>query len=158
MYIMKTDHENRMLSIAIEITAAAFSYDLDKGGRPYILHCIHVMNNIGKKTKNDPEMMQIAIMHDLIEDKPEWTFDRLQRTGFSDRVIAGIESMTHLPDEDYDQYINRIAVNEDAVMVKLIDLKHNMDPTRMKGLRGKDFARIEKYHHAFAYLATLTFA
>jgi (p)ppGpp synthase/HD superfamily hydrolase len=144
-----------MLSKAISITAVAFEDELDKGGVPYILHCLHVMDIVGKKTNKDPELMQIAVMHDLVEDT-KWCLTDLESAGFSARVVAGVASMTHDPYETYDEYIAVIAANPDAKIVKLVDLKHNMDPTRMKGLREKDFARIAKYHLAYATLTGRT--
>lgn len=144
-------NQERMLSKAIAITAEAFVGKLDKGDEPYILHCLHVMNIVGKKTEKDSEMMQIAVMHDLIEDT-DWTLADLESAGFSKRVVKGVAAMTHDPHETYMQYINVIANNKDARVVKMVDLKHNSDITRMKGLRQKDFERLEKYHKAFAYL------
>ena len=139
------------LAKAIAITADAFRLKLDKGGEPYILHCLHVMNIVGKKTEKDSEMMQIAVMHDLVEDT-DWTLADLESAGFSKRVVAGVAAMTHDPYESYDEYIQVIAKNDDARRIKLVDLKHNSDITRMKGLRDKDFERLKKYHKAFAFL------
>jgi hypothetical protein len=60
--------------------------------------------------------------------------------------------LTHAPDEPYDAYIKRIATNRDATKIKLEDLRDNSDITRLKGLRQKDFERMEKYHRAFLFL------
>ena len=139
------------LSKAIAITATAFDGVFDKGGMPYILHCLHVMDVVGKKTDKDLEVMQIAVMHDLIEDT-DWELEDLEREGFSDRVVRGVALMTHHHDESYERYVHMIATNPDTRIVKMADLKHNSDPMRMKGLREKDFERLEKYHRAFAYL------
>lgn len=141
----------KQLAKAISITSAAFENELDKGGVPYIMHCLHVMNIVGKKTEKDAEMMCIAVMHDLVEDT-DWTIADLRSTGFSDRVCQGVSDMTHDPHETYDEYLETIAGNPDTVIVKLADLKHNSDPMRMKGLRTKDLDRIVKYHKAHAYL------
>jgi (p)ppGpp synthase/HD superfamily hydrolase len=195
--------EYNKLSEAIKITSSAFEGELDKGGMPYILHCLHVMNVVAKKSNKDPELMQIAVMHDLVEDIDYYTFDALRSMGFSERVIAGIDSVTKREykevednrgktcekcgkgtygetsqhddmdglfhcnkcghevesrivtktEEAYGDFILRCAKNRDGIMVKLADLKHNMDPTRMKGLRDKDFERIEKYHRSYAFLS-----
>ena len=145
----------QQLAKAIAITSDAFKGDLDKGGVPYIMHCLHVMNIVGKKTDNDPEMMCIAVMHDLKEDKSEWTDQRLIDEGFSHRVIRGVDSMTHRHGESYEDYIDRIAKNPDARVVKMVDLKHNSDIHRMTGLTPKHFARLEKYHKAYAFLRNL---
>lgn len=141
----------QQLAKAISITSVAFEDKLDKGGVPYIMHCLHVMDIIGKKTDKDPEMMSIAVMHDLIEDTG-WTIDALRAAGFSKRVCNGVSAMTHDPQDTYEEYIKYISLNPDARIVKLADLKHNSDPLRMKSLDEKHFIRLEKYHRAYAFL------
>jgi (p)ppGpp synthase/HD superfamily hydrolase len=136
------------LDVAIKITAEAFVGKFDKGGNPYILHCLHVMY---KMDPNDSELRMIAVMHDLIEDT-DWTLEMLKDLGFSNRVIWGVQALTHLPNVSYEEYIKIISLNEDATKVKLADLDHNSRIMRMKGLRKKDFDRLEKYFKAAAYL------
>ena len=137
-----------MLDKAIAIAAKEFEGKHDKGGNPYILHCLHVMHKVGP---DDHELMIIAVLHDLVEDTP-WTFTHLRNVGFSDRVIDALKLLTHDTDVPYEDYIKAIATNEDSRKVKLEDLKHNSDITRMKGLRKKDFDRLEKYHRSYEYL------
>lgn len=136
------------LATAIKIASAAFESKEDKGGQPYILHCLHVMHNIDPK---DEDLRIIAVLHDLVEDT-DWGLVDLKHAGFSMRVISAVNALTHKSDESYDAYIKRISLNEDARKVKLADLRHNSDIHRMKGLRKKDFDRLEKYHKAYAYL------
>ena len=140
-----------MLSKAISIVAQAFENKKDKGGKPYILHCLRVMNDVDQ---NDEELMTISAMHDLVEDCPEWTMARLRASGlFSERVLKGIEVLTHKKEVPYMDYIKLIALNEDTRLVKLSDLKDNSNICRIKGLRKKDFDRLEKYHTAYMYLS-----
>lgn len=143
-----------MLAKAIELAARVFVNKKDKQGKPYILHCLHVMNNVDQ---NDEELMQIAVLHDVIEDtandESPITALALLEMGFSRRVVAGVKCLTHTDDESYEDYIKRIAMNEDARLVKLQDLRHNSDITRIKNLRKKDFDRIEKYHRSYIYLS-----
>lgn len=102
---------------------------------------------------NDEELMCIAILHDVIEDSNgEYTIEKLREIGFSERVLAALSLLTHNPKEDYQEYVKKIAMNPDAILVKLEDLRDNSDITRMKGLREKDFERIKKYNKAFQYL------
>lgn len=136
------------LAVAIDITSRAFVKKTDKGGTPYILHCLHVMY---KMDEADDELRMIAVMHDLIEDT-KYELDDLRDLGFSDRVIAGVGIMTHLKGVSYDAYIKLISLSDDATKVKLADLDHNSRIMRMKGLRKKDFDRLEKYFKAAAYL------
>ena len=90
-----------MLSAAIALTSQKFVNTLDKGGNPYILHCLRVMNGVDQ---NDEELICIAVMHDLVEDT-NVTLDELRLLGFSERVIRGIEYLTHREGEDYETYI-----------------------------------------------------
>ena len=62
--------------------------------------------------------------------------------------------LTHYDDETYDEYIKRITVNKHAILIKMADLRHNSNINRMKGLREKDFQRLEKYHRAYKTLET----
>lgn len=137
-----------MLARAISIVALAFEKKTDRGGQPYILHCLRVMN---KMPKEDEELRCIAIMHDLIEDT-NWTLEQLSLSGFSDMVLTGLNLLTRKDDVDYDTYIQRICLNINAIKVKLADLEDNSDITRLKGLRDKDFDRMKKYHKSYLYL------
>lgn len=139
-----------MLSKMISIVSNAFEGRVDKGGKPYILHCLRVMNNV----EQEPEVMQIAVGHDLVEDRPDiWSIQKLREQGFSERVLKAIELLTHSDHSiAYMDYIKVLALNKDAKQVKKADLRDNSDITRLKGLRKKDFDRLEKYNIAYAYL------
>lgn len=138
------------LAIAISLAAQVFETKTDKAGQPYILHCLRVMNAVA----GDDELMQVAVLHDVIEDT-NTTLADLRRLGFSDRVIETVSRLTHTSDTDYDQYIKWISFSRDATKVKLADLKDNSDITRLKGLTKKDFDRMEKYHKSYVYLSSI---
>lgn len=136
-----------MLSKAIRIAAQAFEGKYDKGGNPYILHCLHVMNAVKDYGE---EYMIVAVLHDLLEDT-DWTSKMLLDEGFTSDIIFAIEALTH-GKETYEQYIERIAFFKIPIVVKMADLRHNSDITRLKGLAEKDFKRLEKYAKAYDYL------
>jgi (p)ppGpp synthase/HD superfamily hydrolase len=138
-----------MLSKAIRIASEAFENKYDKGGKPYILHCLHVMNEVSCL---GVDAMIIAVLHDYIEDK-KGTQESLTADGFSFSIIRRIFLLTHdKQSESYDEYIKRVASDKICVAIKLADLKHNSDITRLKGLTKKDFDRLEKYCKAYTYL------
>lgn len=139
------------LGLAIAITAEAFKNRVDKGGQPYILHCLHVMY----KTEGSEDVKCAAVMHDLIEDceKDGWTFEKLASLGFSAKTMGLLHLLTHRKETDYMEYIKAISVEPDAVKIKKADLDHNSRITRLKGLRKKDHDRMEKYHRAYVYLS-----
>jgi (p)ppGpp synthase/HD superfamily hydrolase len=136
------------LALAISITAKAFENVLDKGGQPYVLHCLRVMNNV----QGDECVKCASVMHDLIEDT-DWTFQELTALGFSDKTIGLLHLLTHQKETSYEDYIKAISVSKEATEIKLRDLEDNCNITRIKGLRKKDFDRIEKYHRAYIYLS-----
>jgi len=136
-----------MLGRAIEIAVSAHAGQTDKGGKPYILHPLWVMNQV-KHLGED--YMIVAILHDVVEDT-EWTLDDLLKEGFSVEIVLSLKYLTK-GDESYDTYIQCISNDAKAKAVKMADLEHNTKITRLKGLRKKDFDRLEKYHRAYTYL------
>lgn len=139
-----------MLAKMIVIAAKSSENQLDKGGAPYILHPLHVMNALA--FHEDYELMAIAVGHDVMEDDATVTVETLRAAGFSNRIITSLEALTHSHSELYDAYIQRIGSSEDATLVKIEDIRHNSDMSRMKGLRPKDFERMQKYSRSYAYL------
>jgi (p)ppGpp synthase/HD superfamily hydrolase len=137
-----------MLARAIEIASKEFVNVTDKSGRPYILHCLWVMNKV--RHLGDTYMI-VAVLHDLIEDT-HWTLEMLREEGFSETVLTSLRLLTHDTKEPYDTYIKGISLDKIAREVKMRDLEHNTKVTRLKGLRKKDHDRIEKYHRAYTYL------
>ncbi len=139
------------LGRAIEIAVSAHAGQMDKGGKPYILHPLWVMNRVRHL---GVEYMIAAILHDVVEDT-NWTLEMLAKEGFSDRIIEAL-SLLDFRNVDYDARIRQIAAcaheNDIARHVKMGDIEHNSKITRLKGLKKKDFDRLEKYHRAFTYL------
>ena len=139
--------KNEQLDKAISVAVAAHSGKFDKGGKPYILHPLHLMNQL----MFDLELAAIAVLHDVVEDSA-YCFEDLKELGFSSRVISALILLTHDAEESYELYIAKVSSNYDAVRVKRKDLEHNSDITRLIGIQKEDIERIEKYHHAFVRL------
>ncbi len=99
---------------------------VDKGGNAYIHHVVGVMRNASKHGINH---CIVALLHDIVEDT-ECTLDQIRAT-YSEEIADAVEAITHLPGEDYWDYINRVSGNEIARLVKLADLEHNMSPERV---------------------------
>jgi (p)ppGpp synthase/HD superfamily hydrolase len=137
--MMKGQLLNKMLVLATNAHAGQF----DKGGMPYILHPLKVMHYL--KDKVDEELQCIALGHDIVEDCGV-TYADLKEQGFTDRIIDGIKALTKVPGETYDEYKEKVFVNEDAMRVKMADLRHNTDIRRLKGVTEKDIRRMAKYH------------
>lgn len=140
-------NKDEQLARAIMIAANAHFGQYDKGGKPYILHPLHLMNEL----LYDKELAAIAVLHDVTEDS-DVTLEDLKIEGFSNRVIAALRLLDHDKKDTYEDYIEKIAKNIDAITVKRKDLEHNSRITRLKGIEQKDFRRIEKYSKAFLFL------
>jgi (p)ppGpp synthase/HD superfamily hydrolase len=136
-----------MLERAIQIAAEAHAGQKDKGGAPYILHPLRVMLAV-----EGDEARQVAVLHDVLEDCPEFTAEHLRRAGFSEPVLAAIEALTKRAGERYDDFIARIKPNPLAAQVKLADLADNSDLSRIARPGDADFARLRKYNRARAVL------
>lgn len=140
------------LGRAIEIAVSAHSGQVDKGGRPYILHPLWVMDRV--RHLGDDYMI-VAVLHDVVEDSEDSakTFIEIAKERFSSKVLQALALVTHdKENQSYDDYIKAIALDPIAKAVKLRDLEHNTKITRLKGLRKKDFDVLEKYHRAYTYL------
>jgi len=92
--------------------------------------------------------MSIVVQHDAVEDG-DITFQDLINDGFSDRVVTALRLLTHQKGVSYEDYIDAMRYNIDALKVKREDLRDNSDITRLKGVTAKDIARMEKYQRAF---------
>ena len=135
------------LERAIAIAAEGHAGRVDKAGAPYILHPLRVMLAV---TTNDERI--VAVLHDVVEDCAEWTFDRLRGEGFSNDVIAALYSVTERVGEDYMDFVQRAAANPVGRRVKLADLADNCDLARIAAPVQRDFDRIAKYHRAIALI------
>ena len=137
------------LATAIAISADRHRKQVDKGGRPYILHPLKVMHYI--RAEDDEDLQCIAVMHDLLEDT-KTTFLELGVLGFSDRVIAALRALTRVAGQAEDEYLAAVSANPDAVRVKLADLRHNSDIRRLKGIGASDVERMKRYHAMYVAL------
>ena len=119
----------------------------DKGGYPYIMHPIH----IAEQMETEDETIA-ALLHDVIEDT-DIGFDYLKKEGFSDTVIKCLKILTKDPNEDYMDYIRKIKKTGGiALKIKKADMAHNMIAERISKKIQSDESRMEKYRAAFDIL------
>ena len=118
----------------------------DKSGIPYVFHPIHLAEQM-----KDEDTTVVALLHVVVEDTA-YTPEDLAAMGFNDRVIAAIRLMTHDENIPYMEYIAKIKENPIAKAVKLADLAHNSDTTRLDTVDAKAAARVEKYTKAIRLL------
>lgn len=135
------------------IAYAAQKHDnqFDKGGQPYILHTLRVMNTLNT---TEEELQCIAVGHDLMEDCGV-TEEDLLRIGMTTRVIRGIKDLTKIKDQTHREYKERVKSNPDAIRVKIEDLVDNTNVRRLKGIEEKDMIRMKEYHEFYMELIQL---
>ena len=135
-------NENDLETKAYELVSILFEGKVDKGKKPYMEHLLKIRDSVDEKNQKI-----IALLHDTIEDM-NITKEELEEIGFTKEIteVVQILSRKEKPKEDYNDYIERIieSGNIDAYIVKLADLKHNMDISRIEKPTVKDFSRIEK--------------
>lgn len=134
------------LERAIAIAATGHAGQVDKGGAPYILHPLKVMLRM-----TTLEERIVAVLHDVVEDCGV-SLDDLRKEGFSEDVLSAIESVTKVPGESYEDFVDRAAQNPIGRAVKLADLEENSDLSRIASPGWEDLERIEKYRRAIARL------
>lgn len=136
------------VKLAHEIAKRAHKGQVDKAGAPYILHPETVASFV---TKNDEKI--VAYLHDVIEDTPCQLRD-LENAGFSSEIIKAVDLLTRKTGQSYKQYLKLVKTNELACVVKLADLKHNSDLSRLTHVTENDIKRLKKYQDAIVFLST----
>lgn len=110
---------------ALKISFNAHKDQVDKTGVPYVFHPFHLAEQM-----DDEKSTCVALLHDVVEDT-DYTFDDLRKEGFTKEIIDAIKLLTHDPSVPYLDYVNMIKENSIAKKVKLADLKHNSDLSRL---------------------------
>ena len=131
---------------AYEIAKKAHLGQIDKAGEDYIKHPEKVASFV-----SSDEEKAVAYLHDVIEDT-ELTLEDLREYGFSEEVLKAVDVITKKKGQDYQTYLNSAKENKLARVVKLADLRHNSDLTRLINITEKDVERREKYQQAIDFL------
>ena len=132
--------------MAMKLCFQAHKDQVDKSGIPYIFHPIHLAEQM-----KDEDTTIVALLHDVVEDTP-CTLEDLSAMGFGPQIIAAIRLMTHEEGVPYLDYVAKIKENPIAKAVKLADLQHNSDLTRLDYVNEKALERVRKYGKAMKLL------
>ncbi|HEW7035361.1 guanosine polyphosphate pyrophosphohydrolases/synthetases (COG0317) [Streptococcus pneumoniae] len=131
---------------AHEVAKKAHFGQIDRAGIDYIKHPETVASFVATD-----EEKAVAYLHDVIEDTSLTLLD-LKKEGFSKNIIEAVDILTKKKGQDYQSYLNLVKTNEVARIVKLADLRHNTDLTRIPKLSKSDIERNKKYIKAINYL------
>lgn len=132
---------------AMRIAYDAHMGQFDECGVPYVFHPLHLAEQM-----NTEKTCCAALLHDVLEDT-DMTADQLRELGMPIDVVFAVQLLTHDPAVDYMDYVRAIKPNAIAKAVKLADLAHNSDLSRLARVTGEDMERCRKYSEARAILA-----
>ncbi len=128
-----------MFNKALSLAKVAHAGQVDKGGNPYINHPIAVSEMLESE-----EEKTVAILHDIVEDTAI-TLDDLRKQGFPEHVVEAVQTLSKGKGIAYEDYIENVKKNKLALAVKIADMTHNSDLSRIQNPTAKDYARVEKY-------------
>ena len=131
---------------AMKLCFKAHKDQVDKSGMPYVFHPFHVAEQMTDETTTI-----VALLHDVVEDT-DFTLEDIAAMGFGQDVVAALSLMTHDKSVPYLDYVAKIRDNPVAWKVKLADLAHNSDQSRLDVIDEKVKERLEKYRRAIAIL------
>ena len=116
---------------AMRVAYAAHHGQVDKSGVPYVFHPYHLAESMP-----DEASVCVALLHDVVEDT-RVTIGDLERD-FPREVTEAVRLLTHEPGMDYFDYVRAIRANPLAVLVKLADIEHNADQSRLDAVEDLD--------------------
>ncbi len=132
-----------LLETAIRLAAKVHRGQVDRFGKPYVLHVMRVMMR-----GHDLEEQILGALHDVLE-RSDLTVEDIGKKGFSPRVIKALQHITRDPQETYEQYIDRVVLDNLAIRVKLHDLADKMDLLHVEQLDPADLKRYNKQLAAY---------
>ena len=139
--------EQSIVDLALSIARKAHEGQLDKAGVAYIEHPIYVASQVDTE-----EEKAVALLHDVIEDSPV-SAEELLQAGLPETVVTAVQVLTKKKEQDYQTYLETVKKNPLARVVKLADLEHNSDLSRLSSITEKDRERLKKYKKAIDFLS-----
>ena len=131
---------------ALKLCFEAHKEQIDKTGMPYVFHPFHLAEQM------DDEISTVcALLHDVIEDT-DITVEMLDQMGFPQEVLTVLELLTHDEVVPYMDYVKNISLNPIAKKVKIADLLHNSDVSRLDFVDEYAVKRNQKYQEALRIL------
>ncbi|MBQ2798683.1 MAG: HD domain-containing protein [Ruminiclostridium sp.] len=135
-----------MTKKALKLCFEAHKDQTDKSGMPYVFHPFHLAESM-----TDEYTTTAALLHDVVEDT-DYTLSDLKDMGFPEKVTDALALLTHDKSVPYMEYVEKIKQNPVARAVKLADLTHNSDLSRLDTVDEKALRRVEKYKKAMEIL------
>lgn len=131
---------------ALKLCFEAHKDQTDKAGMPYVFHPFHLA-----ECMDDEISTACALLHDVAEDT-DITIEELSEMGFPEEITRALRLLKHEEGVEYFDYVRKIAENPTAAKVKLADLRHNSDLTRLACVDDAARERAKKYAKAIEML------
>ena len=132
-----------LLETAIRLAAKVHRGQTDRFGKPYVLHVMRVMMR-----GHDFDEQVLGALHDVLE-RSSLTEEDILKKGFSPRVVKALRHISRIPEETYEQYIDRVVQDNLAIRVKINDLADKMDLLHVEQLDPADLKRYNKQLAAY---------
>lgn len=156
----------RKIETALDIAIRAHDNMIDKAGKPYILHPLAVMMSKtpdligvpGSPMRSfTPDEMCVAILHDVLEDCPEFILETLSAFRDYPEIVDALTAITKVKGETLTEYYVKVMANPMAHRIKLADMEHNMSYERIVCITDPDTrARLTaKYNRGYAILTEI---
>lgn len=131
--------------------AMKYAYDAhhgqtDQSGVPYIFHSFYVAEKVSEEMPEEIPVC-VALLHDVVEDT-DITLKQIEKE-FPKEVTETLALLTHNPNEDYFTYIRNLKKDPVATQVKIMDLYHNMDESRLEGVTSVTEEQREWWHKKY---------
>ena len=149
---------NNITLAAAQVAQQLHQGQVDKAGIDYFSGHLTKVANMGVTWQEQV----LGYLHDASEDTPCTVDEVLEMLDEAlteplpdaDRkeIAIALHLLNHHTVSDRSAYILAIGENPLATAVKLNDLTHNMDLTRLPNPTEKDYARIERYKTEYNYL------
>lgn len=148
-------------SPALDLALKAHAGQADKGGAPYILHCLAVAHGAFALALEEARCEEMAfrcyiagLLHDVVEDSDHTLADI--RMVASEEIARAVGLLTKPAGADRAEYMAAVAGHPIARIVKMADLTHNMDLGRIRDPQPRDLERAARYRAEYDALRKRT--
>lgn len=150
-----------IVAAARQVAQRLHKGQVDKAGVDYFSGHLSAVASMGKCWQEKV----VGYLHDVAEDTPHTVDDVLNLldqelsvplpSAKREELAEALRLLNHHTATDRESYIRAISTNALATAVKLHDLTHNMDLSRLPNPEEKDFQRLERYKREYKYLSRI---
>lgn len=157
------------LDNAVQLAVSTHKDQFDLGGYPYILHPLRVLCAVERRIrdlniKDKESVLCSAVLHDVIEDSVNDKFktecEILETNNINDYitnpnkdiVLKTVQTLSRGKEQSWNKYINQVNEHWAPRIIKIYDLKDNLDLSRLPDITDKDLKRNGMYEKALKKL------